>query len=389
MAVIDQKITDRFALYNGDSCEAMAALPEGKVHLSCYSPPFGGLYNYSSSDRDLSNCTDYDQFMEHYAFFVREIARITMPGRMTAVHCCDIPSGNSGCDSLRDFPGDVIRLHERCGFKYVARYVVWKEPLGVRMRTLAKGLAHKTVIDDASRCSAAHADYVVVFRRNGENPVPIAHPVGFTEYAGARKIPAECLPFRGWKGSHLLNRYSHWIWRQYASAFWDDVRIDRVLPYLPSRDEQDEKHVHPLQLDVIERIVSLWSNPGETVLTPFMGVGSEVFAAVRLGRKGIGIELKPSYYKQAVRNMGEVDKAPVENGGTPGLFDGPTTIGEEEAAPVDDDDHRKSKPPANPGTFSTRESQAASVVPAHTGKWSKTAKRRGNAENVDAMEGQR
>lgn len=369
MAVIEQSVTDRYALYNGDSVEVMSGLPEGKVHLTVYSPPFGGLYNYSSSDRDLSNCTDYREFFEHYAYFVREIARITMPGRMSAVHCADVPSGNSGCDHLVDFPGDVIRLHEKHGFRYVARYCVWKEPLGVRMRTLAKGLAHKTIIEDASRCSAAHADYLLIFRRKGDNPIAIEHPRGFMDYAGARKVPSEIVKFRGWKGSHLENQYSHWIWRQYASAFWDDVRLDRVLPFLPSRDEQDEKHVHPLQLDVIERVVSLWSNEGETVLTPFMGVGSEVFAAVQLGRKGIGIELKPSYYRQAVKNLATVNVRREEEPTTPDLFAGATTIGEEES-----DAHRESKPVANAGTFSTERSKVATAGGVHAGKWSKSAK---------------
>lgn len=320
MACVDQKICDRFAIYNGDSAEVMAALPAGSVHLSVYSPPFGGLYVYSSSDRDLSNCDDYDDFFKHYAFFVREIFRITMPGRMTAVHCTDIRLGNSGCDSMKDLPGDIIRLHEREGWAYVARYCVWKEPLAVRMRTLVKGLAHKVIIDDSSRCTNAAADYLLIFRRKGDNPVPITHPVGFMEYAGARPIPEDVKKFRGWKGSHLNNSFSHWIWRQYASAFWDDVRLNRVLPFKASKDEEDEKHVHPLQLDVIERCVHLWSNPGETVLTPFMGVGSEVFAAVRLGRKGIGIELKPSYYLQAVKNLDAVDEPPPDKQETPDLF---------------------------------------------------------------------
>lgn len=350
MAVIAQKVTDRFAIYNGDSLEVMAALPAGRTHLTVYSPPFGGLYNYSSSDRDLSNCTDYADFFEHYAFFVRELARITMPGRMTGVHCMDVPSGNSGCDHLRDFPGDIIRLHEKHGWKYTGRYHVWKEPLGVRMRTLAKGLAHKTIVEDASRCSLASADYLLMFRRDGENPVPIRHPSGFTEYAGARKVPASLLPTKGHK-EHLLNSYSHWIWRQYASAFWDDIRIDRVLPYLPSKDEQDEKHVHPLQLDVIERCVSIWSNPGETVLTPFMGVGSEVFGAVRLGRKGIGAELKPSYYRQAVKNMDTVDDAieapPADLFTSSATSDGDVCIEDD----LDHDEVRASKPAAAPGTF--------------------------------------
>lgn len=305
MALIhDQTITDRYAIYNGDCLEVMPVLPDGSIHLSVYSPPFAGLYQYSSSDRDLSNARNYDEFMEHYGYVVKEIERITMPGRMSAVHVMDIPRSNSGRgDTLMDFPGDVIRLHESLGWGYVARYHVWKEPLTVRNRTMTKGLAHMTIVEDATRCSVASADYVLLFRKNGENPIPVEHPVGLMEYAGERPIPPDVLKYRGWSGKQTENRYSHWIWRQYASAFWDDVRLDRVLPFRDARDEEDEKHVHPLQLDVIERIVTLWSNPGERVFTPFMGVGSEVYVPVKMGRFGVGVELKPSYYRQAIKNV--------------------------------------------------------------------------------------
>lgn len=306
MAVADQLITDDYALYLGDCMEVLPTLPDGRVHLSVYSPPFGGLYHYSSSERDLSNCDSYDAFFTHYAYVIRELYRVTMPGRMTAVHCMDVPSGNSGLDHLTDLPGDIIRAHEREGWHWVARYCVWKEPLRVRNRTMAKKLMHQVVVEDASRCGNAVADYLLVFRKRGENPEPIRHPHGLTSYAGARPMPAELLKYRNWQGKQTENRYSHWIWRQYASAFWDDVRIERVLPYREARDEEDEKHVHPLQLDVIERVVTLWSNPGDTVLTPFLGVGSEVYVAVEFGRKGIGIELKPSYYRQAVKNLQHV-----------------------------------------------------------------------------------
>jgi DNA modification methylase len=283
--------------------EVMAALPDNSIHFSVYSPPFAGLYQYSSSERDLSNSRDYDEFFEHYEHVVREKARVTMPGRMTAVHCMDVPTGNTGKDTLRDFPGDIIRLHARLGFAYVARYHVWKEPLTVRNRTMTKSLSHRGIVEDSSRCSVASADYLLVFRNKGENPVPITHPTGLMEYAGERQIPHELHRYRGWTGNQIENRYSHWIWRQYASAFWDDVRLDRVLPFREARTDEDEKHIHPLQLDVIERALVLWSNPDERVLTPFMGVGSEVYAAVRLGRFGIGAELKASYYRQAVRNL--------------------------------------------------------------------------------------
>lgn len=303
MAVSQQSITDRWAVYLGDCCEVMPSLPKESIHLSVYSPPFAGLYHYSSSERDLSNCKDYLEFFRHYEFVVREIHRLTLPGRITAVHCMDVPSGNSGIDHLTDFPGDIIRLHERVGFEFMGRYCVWKEPLGVRNRTMAKNLAHKTIVEDSSRCSVASADYVVTFRKRGKNPVPIQHPNGLMWYAGSREMPAELLKYRGWKGNQIENRYSHWIWRQYASAFWDDVRIDRVLPFKAARDENDEKHVHPLQLDVIERVVTLWSNEGEKVLTPFMGVGSEVYGAVVNRRLGVGVELKETYYRQALKNL--------------------------------------------------------------------------------------
>lgn len=303
MAVIDQKITDKYAIYLGDCIETMESFKSESVHLSIYSPPFGGLYHYSSSERDLSNCKNYDEFFEHYEYVVKDIHRLTIPGRNTAVHCMDVPSGNSGIDYLADFPGDIIRLHKKLGFNYIARYHVWKEPLGVRNRTMAKNLAHKTIVDDSSRCSVASADYLLVFRKRGENPIPIEHPNGLLEYAGERIIPSELLEYRGHEGSQIYNRYSHWIWRQYASAFWDDVRIGRVLPYKSARDEEDEKHIHPLQLDVIERCIVLWSNPGDVVFTPFMGIGSEVYCAIQNKRKGIGIELKPTYYKQAILNI--------------------------------------------------------------------------------------
>ncbi len=310
MAVGNQEITDRFALYEGDCVEVMRGLPADKVHLSVYSPPFGGLYCYSSSERDLSNCKDYEQFFDHYAYVIRELERVTMPGRMSAVHVADVPSGNSGGDHLLDFSGDVIRAHQKEGWTYVARYSVWKEPLGVRNRTMRKDLAHKSIVDDSSRCSCASADYLLIFRKRGKNPIPIVHPNGLLEYAGERQVPADLLPYRGWKGNQIENKYSHWIWRNYASAFWDDVRIERVLPFERSKDEEDEKHVHPLQLDVIDRAIVLWSNEGETVITPFMGVGSEVYSAVKNGRRGLGIELKPSYFKQAAKNCAAVDYAP-------------------------------------------------------------------------------
>jgi DNA modification methylase len=325
--VFDQVVTDQYAIYNGDAIEVMATLPDACIHGSIYSPPFatkdGGLYHYSSSERDLSNARNYDEFFEHYEYVLKEIHRLTMPGRLSGVHCADMPTGNTGCDSQIDFSGDLIEAHLQCRnpacdatrrmkrngicghgwFELVARYQVWKEPLGVRNRLMIKSLAHKTIVDDSSKCSNASADHILVFRKRGTNPIPIPHPVGLLEYAGEREIPHEVLRYKGHNGNQIENRYSQWIWRQYASSNWDDVRLNRVLPYREARDQEDEKHVHPLQLDVIERFLHLWSNPGETILTPFMGVGSEVYSAIRLQRRGIGVELKPSYFRQAVKNI--------------------------------------------------------------------------------------
>jgi len=309
MGVKHQEIKDSYAIYCGDAIELLPELKDTSVHLSIYSPPFAGLYHYSSSERDLSNSRNYLEFFEHYSFVVKELFRLTLPGRITCVHAMDTPSGNTGFDHLKDFPGDIIRLHEKTGFNYIARYHIWKEPLGVRNRTMAKNLAHKTIVEDSSRCSVASADYLLVFRRSGKNTIPIEHPQGLLEYAGSREVPSNLLHYRNWNGKQTENRYSHWIWRQYASAFWDDVRIDRVLPYKPARDIEDEKHVHPLQLDVIDRALVLWSNPDEIVLSPFMGVGSEVYAAVCADRRAIGIELKKSYYNQALKNMQQVKSA--------------------------------------------------------------------------------
>jgi hypothetical protein len=303
MAVKTQLITDRYAIYNADCVETMEQLPPSSIGLTVYSPPFAGLYQYSSDDKDMSNCINYDEFFTHYGFCIDQIARVTMTGRVSAVHCMDIPLSNAGCDSMFDLPGRIIREHEERGFAYGGRRVIWKEPLMVRNRTMMKSLHHKTLCEDSTRNSIANADYLLMFRRKGENQVPVTHEVGLLHYAGERNIPADVLSFRGMQGDQKKNQFSQWIWRQYASSVWDDIRIDRVLPYRTGRDGGDEKHVHPLQLDVIDRAVTMWSNPGETVLTPFMGVGSEVYGAVQLGRRGIGIELKESYFKQAIKNM--------------------------------------------------------------------------------------
>ena len=293
------EVGEMFAAYNGDCCAVTPQLPKNSVGLSVYSPPFCGLFNYSSLPEDMSNCKDYETFFLNYEYLVKEIERVTMPGRMSAVHVMDVP-GKGG--SLIDFPGDVIRLHQRLGFDYVARYAIWKEPLRVAIRTRSKGLTHKQLVKDSTFSNNAGADYVLVFRKKGENKIPVAHPTGLSKYVGEREIPEELLKYKGWADPQT-NKLAHWIWQQYASSFWDDIRVNRVLPYKAARDKDDEKHVHPLQLDVIERCVLMWTNPGEVVFTPFMGVGSEVCGALANGRKGVGIELKPTYYRQALANI--------------------------------------------------------------------------------------
>jgi DNA modification methylase len=251
----------------------------------------------------MSNCRSYDEFFEHYGYLVEELFRVTLPGRISAVHCMDVPKDGANICGYKDFPGDIIRLHEKIGFEYTPRINIWKEPLTVRNRTMSKALAHRTIVEDSTKTNIAAADYLIPFRKKGDNPIPVTHEHGLTSYAGEREVPKELHRYRGWNGKQTENRYSHWIWRNYASCFWDDIRLDRVMPFKQARDEKDERHLHPLQLDVIERAVTLWSNPHENVLTPFMGVGSEVYGAVINKRRGIGIELKESYYNQAVKHI--------------------------------------------------------------------------------------
>lgn len=310
MALIDQTITDRYAIYNGDCCEVIPGLPAKSVDLSVYSPPFCGLYNYSSDERDMSNSRTYSEFFDHYEFLVEHIAKVTKPGRMSVVHCMDIPNPGQRSGYF-DLPGHIIALHNKHGFDFFGRVVIWKEPLRVAVRTRLKHLTHKQLVKDSCSSTIAAGDFVLIFKRRGDNAVPVSHPLGFSTYAGAMEVPEHLWQYRG-ETEQSENKLSHWIWRRYASCVWDDIRIDRVLPYKAAKEPEDEKHVHPLQLDVIERCVQLWSNPDEVVMTPFMGVGSEAYGAVINGRKAIGVELKTAYYKQAIRNM-EAAGAPKQN----------------------------------------------------------------------------
>ena len=320
--VKNQVITENYAIYESDCMYVLPTLEDNSIDFSVYSPPFAGLYNYSSHSNDFSNCDTKEQFLDQYEYLVKEIARVTKPGRITAVHCTDILN-RSGGESLWDFPHEIIRIHEKYEFKYRNRITVWKEPLKVRMRTMVRSLMHKFIVEDSTECFTAMPDYVLIFKKRGENEVPVTHETGLKYYAGSNPmLPAmekkygtfEQLQkkYAGWEDPKS-NKLSHIIWQRYASSVWDDIRIDNVLKYKESKDEDDEKHVHPLQLDVIDRLVELYSNPNEVVLTPFMGVGSEVYSPVSLGRKAIGIELKTSYFKQAIKNLKTVQSRYSDN----------------------------------------------------------------------------
>lgn len=319
--VKNQIHTDNYSIFNGDCVDVIQTLPDNSVDLSVYSPPFCGLYQYSSSEKDFSNCESKEKFLEQYEFLIKEVARVTKAGRISAVHCTDI--FDNRC-YLWDFPAEIIKIHEKYGMHYRNRITIWKEPLKVRMRTMVQSLMHKFIVEDSTKCFPAMPDYILIFTKKGENKVPVEHKKGFTRYFGEMPIIKNIL--EAWNNAnntnfneaqlwnHLQkefkdckdpkeNKLSHYIWQRYASSVWDDVRIDNVLPFRDSKEEDDEKHVHPLQLDVIDRIVELYSNEGEVVFTPFMGVGSEVYSPVSLGRKAIGIELKDSYFKQAKINL--------------------------------------------------------------------------------------
>jgi len=290
---LEQHIGTDFALYNGDCCEVIQSIPNDSIHLSVFSPPFADLYAYSDSPRDMGNCRNYDEFFVHFGVLIEQLMRILVPGRICAVHCMDIPSmkERDGVIGVKDFSGDIIRAFQRAGFVYHSRTLIWKDPLIEATRTKAIGLMHKQLCKDSTMSRCGLPDYLLAFRKPGQNPLPVEHPDGLTEYHGADD-----------PGEHGVKR-SHNIWRAYASPVWMDVRQTNTLNFREAREEKDEKHVCPLQLDTIARAVTLWSNPDEVILTPFAGVGSEVYGAVKRGRRGIGIELKPSYYKQAVKNL--------------------------------------------------------------------------------------
>lgn len=319
MPVRNQLMTDNYALYNSDCMELLPELESESVDLSIYSPPFPELYQYSDDPRDMCNCVSYQESIEQYKFVVKEITRLTKPNRLSCVHCTDL---KRGIRYQHDFPGDIIRVHEEMGMRYFCRVTIWKDAWDFARRTRMKTLMHKTTVENAANSRIAPADFLVMFKKPGDDEIPVTHADGFRSYFGSAGIPKELEEYKSYKGEQRGNALSQWIYRQYASPVWMDIRRERILGGMKQGvsvaareaiDDDEERHVCPLQLDVIDRCLVMWSNPGETVLTPFMGIGSEVHEAVRMGRKGIGIELKPTYYRQAVKNVALADGRALES----------------------------------------------------------------------------
>lgn len=311
---IAQVVTDRYAIYQGDSCELIRGIPSDTIHFGIHSPPFEGLYKFSNSDRDISN-NNTDGFWTHYQFLIQELLRVTMPGRIHAVHCMQLPTSKirHGHIGMRDFRGEIVRAYEDAGWIFHSEVCIWKDPVVAQQRTKSIRLLHKQITKDSTISGQGLADYMLMFRKPGDNPEPVDGM--FDRYVGFGNEPASV-------GSRIASGKStadaeKWfsieVWQRYASPVWMDINQTRTLQYRAGRDEKDEQHISPLQLDVIERCIELWSNPGDVVLTPFLGIGSEVYCAVAAGRRGVGFELKPTYFRQAVRNIAELDEAKMVN----------------------------------------------------------------------------
>lgn len=284
--------TSNAKMIHGDCIEEIAKLPSDSIHYSIYSPPFASLYTYSASDRDMGNCRDTEEFLEHYSFLCRELYRVLMPGRLLSFHCMLLPSSKQthGYIGLRDFRGDLIREHQKAGMIYHSEVVIWKDPVTAMQRTKALGLLHKQIMKDSCMSRQGIPDYLITMRKPGVNPEPVSGK--FDRYVGDDVVRADD-----------ATRYSIEVWQRYASPVWMDINPSDTLQGESAREHEDERHICPLQLQVIERGMELWTNEGDTVLSPFMGIGSEGYVAVRAGRKFIGTELKKSYYEQACRNI--------------------------------------------------------------------------------------
>lgn len=313
MNVIDQVITDKYSIYNGDCVEVAKGIPDNSIHYTIFSPPFESLYTYSNSPRDMGNCTSSEGFRTQFKFLVDELFRITMPGRLLSFHCMDIPAmkERDGYIGIKDFPGDLLRLFQSVGFIYHSRVAIWKDPLIEATRTKAIGLMHKQIVKDSAMCRQGLPDYLITMRKPGINEEPISHPNGFTSFVGegepraAKKEPTlkDSRKHRDISMASADPVYSHHVWRRYASPVWMDINQSNTLQREPAREEQDERHICPLQLDVIERGLELWTNLNDITFSPFMGIGSEGYQAVKMGRRFVGIELKESYFKVATNNL--------------------------------------------------------------------------------------
>ncbi|HDY88694.1 MAG TPA: site-specific DNA-methyltransferase [bacterium] len=299
MNVLNQEVNDNYSLYHGDSVEIIKGIPDNSIHYSIFSPPFASLYTYSNSERDMGNSKTRDEFYEHFNFLISELFRVTMSGRLLSFHCMNLPTfiTHDGYIGIKDFRGDLIRLFQASGWSYHSEVVIWKDPLLAATRTKAIGLMHKQLCKDSAISRNGIPDYLVTMRKIGENPEPINHGRGFERYVGEGEINELK------HDDPQKNKYSHHVWRKYASPIWMDIRATRTLQASVARDGNDERHICPLQLDVIERCIELWSNPGDVILSPFAGIGSEGAVSIETGRKFIGIELKESYYNQAVKNL--------------------------------------------------------------------------------------
>jgi DNA modification methylase len=280
VSVINQHIGDNYAAYHGDCIDVVRGLPDESVGYTVFSPPFASLYTYSASPRDMGNCRDSAEFFQHFRYLVPELYRVTKPGRLLSFHCMLLPTSKvrDGEIGLYDFRGDLIRAFEEVGWIFHSEVVIWKDPVTAMQRTKALGLLHKQVKKDSCMSRQGIPDYLVTMRKPGDNPDRVTHT------GEGDDLPVE-------------------MWQKYASPVWMDVNPTDTLQFRSAREDEDERHICPLQLEVIRRALHLWSKAGDVVLSPFMGIGSEGYEAVRAGRKFVGAELKTSYYEQAVRNL--------------------------------------------------------------------------------------
>ena len=327
--VLDQAEGEDWKIWNSDCVDVARGLPDNSVGLTVFSPPFESLYTFSDSPRDMSNCRDSATFWAHFTFLIKELYRVTMPGRLCAVHCMDLPTSKlrDGFIGLRDFPGEVCRAYQEAGWIYHSRVMIRKDPVAAMQRSKSIGLLHKQMTKDSSISRMAVADYLIVMRKPGDNPEPVAG--AFDCYYGDETTPDGPLTTETGKAKTTNypgeNWYSVAVWQRYAESVWLDINQSDVLSHRVAREDADERHVSPLQLTVIRRCIDLWSNPGDTVFSPFAGIGSELYCAVEMGRKAIGVELKSrhtsknnqaSYFEQAVANLKSIKKERV-----PSLFD--------------------------------------------------------------------